>query len=63
MAISYGIPVYRDGETRVCYDALSLAVARADGWTDTDAPRAPAVQPEPVTVAPVKRGRPTKGGR
>lgn len=59
MAISYGTPLYRDGETRVCYDALTLAIAKADGWTDT-----PAVAPAPDPTPPrVTRPKKAKKGR
>lgn len=56
MAITYGTPLYRDGETRVCYDALHLAVAKAEGWTDTPTI---AAEPEPVVVKRAP-GRPKK---
>jgi hypothetical protein len=53
-AISYGTPVYRDDETRIAYDALTLAVLKAQGWTDT---------PEmTVTPTPARTG-PKKGKR
>lgn len=54
-AISYGVTLYRGTESRVVYDALHAAIARADGWTDQPTPEP---TPEPTAKKP---GRPKKG--